>query len=322
MFLCCGDALFDLFVDSDAYANDIALSGGVGGSPLNVAIGLSRLGHHSRYFTKISQDPFGQRMRRHLDNNRIDTTLCVDTEQNTTLAIVEKNFDGSAKYVFYTDNTADASITSADLPHSLPDDIGVLHVGSYSTVLPDSGKSLLSLVDRESKRCAISYDPNLRLMVEPDIALWRHAFEQIGQHAFFIKASDEDIDELIGEGKYDEFLQRALDMGASVAVVTRGPDGAMATDATGQRVDLPGVKVIVEDTVGAGDTFQAAVLHWLVTNQHIGTGDGGKPVLSGKLDLEACVAFALQAAAITCSRRGADLPSLDVIEKALNASPG
>lgn len=316
MFLCCGDALFDLFVDSDSNANNIALSGGVGGSPLNVAIGLSRLGHHSRYFTKISSDPFGQRMRRHLNENHLDTALCVDTDQNTTLAIVEKNSDGSAKYVFYTDNTADASITSADLPSSLPDDVGVLHVASYSTVLPDTGESLLALVQRESSKRAISYDPNLRLMVEPNIKLWRQAFENIGQHAFFIKASDEDIDALIGKGQYDVFLQRCLQMGASVAVVTRGKDGAMAMDASGQKVELPGIKISVEDTVGAGDTFQAAVLHWLVANQHVEMKNG-KATLSGEFNLEACVQFALQAAAITCTRRGADLPTLKDVEATL-----
>ncbi len=314
MFLCCGDSLFDLFVDSDSQDNDIALSGGVGGSPLNVAIGLSRLGHHSRYLTRLSTDPFGQRMQRHLDNNQIDTSLCVQTGQNTTLAIVEKQNDGSAKYVFYTDNTADASINPADIPDTLPADIQVLHVASYSTVLPETGATLQALVERESQHRAISFDPNLRLMVEPDLTLWRQAFKNIGQHAFFIKASDEDVDALVGEGQYEKFLQQCLQLGAQVAVVTRGPNGAMAADANGQTVTLPGLEIEVEDTVGAGDTFQAAALHWLVSNHHIGALDHGRTQLTGELDLAACVSFAIKAAAVTCTRRGADLPRLNDIE--------
>lgn len=317
MFLSCGDALFDLFVDSNSDQNNIALSGVVGGSPLNVAIGLARLGHHSQFFTKISSDPFGQRMKRHLAENDLDTSLCVNTDQNTTLAIVEKQQDGSAKYVFYTDNTADASITKADLPPTLSSDTQFLHLASYSTVLPKTGLSLQALVARESEHLAISYDPNLRLMVEPDINLWKNAFKAIGQHAFVIKASDEDVDALLGPDKHDEFLDSCLAMGAQVVFLTRGPDGATGVDATGQRVDLPGVSITVEDTVGAGDTFHTAVLHWLVTHNHVGAVENGRAKLSGSLDLTGCVQFALQAAAITCTRRGADLPSLRDIEAIL-----
>jgi len=318
VFLCCGDALFDLFVDSSPKSNDIALSGGVGGSPLNVAIGLARLGHHSHYLTKLSTDPFGARMKAHLKQNGLDIGLCIDTDQNTTLAIVEKQADGSAKYVFYIDNTADASLNSADLPIKLPEDIRFLHVASYSTILPQTGAALIELVERESKHRAISYDPNLRLMIEPNAAVWKTAFERIASHAFVVKASDEDVDTLIGPGEYDEFLQRCIDLGAQVAFLTRGADGAMGMDCTGKRVELPGVSIDVEDTVGAGDTFHAAVLHWLYAHQHVGSIENGRSRLAGELNLAGCMNFALQAASITCTRRGADLPNLKDIELALN----
>ncbi len=317
MFLSCGDALFDLFVDSKTGENSVALSGGVGGSPLNVAIGLCRLGHHSRFLTKVSSDPFGQRMARHLQENKLDTSLCINTDQNTTLAIVEKNTDGSAKYVFYLDNTADASITHDDIPAKLPDDIKCLHVGSYSTVLPKTGAALQQLVKREAQHRAISYDPNLRLMVQPDLSVWKAAFDHITQHAFVVKASDEDVDALMGKGQHKAFLEHCLEQGAKAAFITRGPDGAMAMDASGQFVDMPGVNITVEDTVGAGDTFQASILHWLAVNQHVGPVENGRTVLSGSLNLSGCVQFALQAAAITCTRRGADLPTLADVETAL-----
>jgi fructokinase len=317
MFLSCGDALFDLFVDSDPNHNHMALSGAVGGSPLNVAIGLARLGHKSSYLTKISTDPFGQRMARHIASNDVDTSLCVTTNQNTTLAIVEKQTDGSAKYVFYTDNTADATLQTHDLPAVLPSDVKILHFASYSTVLAETGKTLQQLAAREAERCAISYDPNLRLMVEPDINLWQQAFEAFGQQAFIIKASDEDVDALMGPGQHDAFLERCIALGAQVAFITLGPDGARAMDASGSRASLPGVTITVEDTVGAGDTFQAAVLHWLVTHQHIEMSHQGKARLAGQLDLQGCLHFALTAASITCTRRGADLPSLQDVQSQL-----
>jgi len=317
MFLCCGDALFDLFVEHTAGDTDIALAGGVGGSPLNVAIGLARLGHKSYYFTKLSQDTFGQRMRRHLEKNSLDTTLCVDTDQNTTLAIVEKKPDGAANYVFYTDNTADASITIDDVPKILPEPIQFVHVASYSTVLPQTGTALLSLVQQESKQRAISYDPNVRLNVEPNQSTWQKAFEQIAPHAFLIKASDEDVETLVGAGQFEEFFTRCFSLGAQVVFLTLGAEGAWGADCHGQRVQLPGLPVNVVDTVGAGDTFQAAVMHWLAQNRHVDLSGNSKATLTGNFDLEACVRFALSAAAITCSRRGADLPSLSDVEAKL-----
>jgi len=119
----------------------------------------------------ILRSPVVSRMKAHLKQNGLDIGLCIDTNQNTTLAIVEKQADGSAKYVFYIDNTADASLSSADLPSKLPEDIRFLHVASYSTILPQTGAALIELVERESKHRAISYDPNLRLMIEPNALL-------------------------------------------------------------------------------------------------------------------------------------------------------
>jgi len=316
VYLCCGDALFDVFIESPESENSVSLSGVVGGSPLNVAIGLSRLGHHSRYFTKISSDPFGVRMARHLAENDLDTSLCIDTDQNTTLAIVEKQADGSAKYVFYIDNTADASILDTELPTRLPDDIKLLHVASYSTVLPGTGTALKQLVKRESANRLISYDPNLRLMIEPNLDVWRDSFEAIAAESFVIKASDEDVDALFGAGEYEAYFKRCFELGAQLVFLTRGPDGGIGRDANGQSVELPGVSVDVEDTVGAGDTFQAVVLHWL-SNAEVGQNSSGRFVLQGDFDLEACLQAAIVAAGITCTKKGADLPKLTELQEAL-----
>jgi len=319
VFLCCGDALFDLFIGPNSSGTDVELAGDVGGSPLNVAVGLARLGNQSRFLTRLSSDLFGQRMRAYLRQNNIDTSLCTDTSQNTTLAIVETQDDGSARYVFYTDNTADASLAREDLPTPLPADVAILHVASYSTVLPITGKTLLKFVQRESGHRAISYDPNLRLMVQPDVSRWQETFQNIASHAFVVKASDEDVDALFGVGEYDAFFQRCFDLGVQVVFLTRGPDGALAADCKGQKVDLPGVPIDVLDTVGAGDTFQAAILHWLAHYQHISTNKTGRKSLAGVLNLEQCVRFALHAAALTCTRRGADLPTLQQVTATLDA---
>lgn len=308
MFLCCGDSLFDLFVDQDTAAGAtarVALAGGIGGSPLNVASGLARLGHASAYYTGLSSDLFGERQRAWFARENIDVSLCPSTDRNTTLAVVELDEGGAARYVFYKDGTADTGLTLDDLPASLPDDVRVLHFGSYSTAAQPSGAALEAFATRESSRRIVSYDPNLRLSVEPDIERWRALFGTFADAAAFVKASDEDIDALYGADAEERFVADCLSRGVQVACITRGPDGASAFDADGHSAHSAGVPIQVVDTVGAGDTFQATALHWLGEHGHI--GDGAR--LQGRVDLDGLLSLALKAAAITCTRRGADLPT-------------
>lgn len=313
MFLSCGDSLFDMFVaeqtgaaESSADDTRISVSGVVGGSPMNVALGLSRMGHGSSYLTKLSGDLFGQRIARFLDNNNIDRTLSAPTDLNTTLAMVETQADGSAQYVFYIDNSADVSLTTAELPANLPPSIRALHFGSYSTAVEPVATALQSLAKREAGNRVISYDPNLRMSIEPDVERWRASFAQFCSSANFIKASDEDIESLFGKGQEEKFVADCFSHGAQLVYITRGPDGGSAFDQEGASAHAAGVDVKVVDTVGAGDTFQAAVLHWLASENHIGSSAS----IEGRVDLQQSLEFAARAAAITCTRRGADLPTL------------
>jgi len=319
VFLSCGDSLFDMFVasgdNSDAKSgaksvddqNDntrVSVEGVVGGSPMNVALGMARLGHSSRYLTKLSGDLFGKRIAEFLDNNAVDRSLSVPTDLNTTLAMVETDADGSALYVFYIENTADVALAADELPAILPDDVRVLHFGSYSTAVQPVAGSLQHLAARESTTRLISYDPNLRLSIEPDVDVWRASFKKFAASANLVKASDEDIESLYGKGCEDKFVADCFAHGAQLVYITRGPEGGSAFSSNGDNAVADGVSVQVVDTVGAGDTFQAAILHWLAAKNHIGDGAS----IEGSVDLQGSLAFATKAAAITCSRRGADLP--------------
>lgn len=310
MFLSCGDALFDMFVAAGAEVGGdntrISAAGVVGGSPMNVALGLSRLGHESRYLTKLSTDLFGKRIAQFLDNNSVDRTLSPPTDRYTSLAMVELADDGSARYAFYVDNTADVSLRVEDLPATLPDTVRAIHFGSYSTALEPVAGSLRSLAERETGSRIISYDPNLRVSIEPDVTLWRTTFDEFAKQANLIKASDEDIASLYGAGKEDNFVADCFSHGAQLVYITRGPDGGSAFASGGEHAITAGVRVDVVDTVGAGDTFQAAILHWLADQQHIGSSSS----IEGSVDLQASLDFAAKAAAVTCTRRGADLPRL------------
>ncbi len=311
MFLSCGDSLFDMFIQ--AAENDplrVVVDGVAGGSPMNVAVGLSRLGHECAYFTKLSGDVFGTRLQQFLTINSVDTSLCIPTELKTTLAFVDKQADGSANYSFYIDGTADTSMTEDELPASLPDTIRVLHFGSYSTAVGVASDTLKALAKREQDNRLISYDPNLRLMIEPDLDIWRSSFTSFAQAANLIKASDEDIDALVGTAtgaKAEElFVADCFNHGAEIVYVTRGAEGASVYTPDGKSASGKSKPVKVMDTVGAGDTFQAATLHWLATEKHINASGN----IQGSVDIEASLQFALDAAAVTCSRFGADLPTL------------
>ena len=315
MFLSCGDALFDLLAVPGDDAAGVRLEGHVGGSPLNVAVGLARLGNPTGYLCKNSDDLFGERIRAYLDANGVALDWVLPTARNSTLAIVQTDAAGAASYVFHIAGTADVSIREEELPASLPDALGVVHVGSYSSVVEPTAGALLALVRRESARRLISYDPNVRLSIQPDTHVWRDRFAELAGVADVVKASDEDVAALGGGARdrdaFDAFAADAIGRGVRVVLVTRGGDGAVAYAADGRVSEVPGVPVTVRDTVGAGDTFQAATLHALAAG---GAIDGGTLRLE-RVDLDALAGFATAAAAITCTRDGANLPTLAELER-------
>src|SRR5688572_9289345 len=195
MILSCGDALYDVFMGTGGVADTsrIALDARVGGSPLNVAMALSRLGQNAGFFAKVSTDPFGQNLVAHLASERVDTDLCVRTNAPTTLAVVALDDKGVPSYSFYISGTADRSLEQSDLPAQLPDAIRAVHIGSYSTALEPTATSLEELVTRERTRRFISYDPNIRPSIVPDRNLWRARVAALTARAHLVKASIEDI---------------------------------------------------------------------------------------------------------------------------------
>jgi fructokinase len=304
MILTCGDALFDVFATPGSTAS-IALDARVGGSPLNVAVAVSRLGQPAAFLSKVSTDPFGKRLLAYMESERVDTGLIVRTQAPTTLAIVALDEKGVPTYSFYIGGTADRSLERAELPARLPDAIRVVHIGSYSTALEPTASSLEALVTRERPRRFISYDPNIRPSIVPDPEIWRRRVAALTAQAHLVKASVEDIQFLYPGASVESVLADWLARGAGIAIATMGELGAVSVTkhGIGARVSARAVKVI--DTVGAGDTFQAALLTWLA--EHGRLSPDGLATLSSD-DLEALLTFAARAAAITCSRRGADMP--------------
>ena len=306
MFLCCGDALVDFFVGRADDGASIRLDGCVGGSGLNVALGLARLGRPVAFLTKNGADPCGRHILAFLQKEGIDTRFVIETDRNSTLAMVETDAAGEPRYAFYAEDSADRSLTSGELPH-LPQEIRVVHVGSYTTVLEPAASAYLALVRREYAKCFVAYDPNVRLAVEPDPEIWRQSVNRFAASAHLLKLSGEDARQLYPQRGIEALAADFIQRGLRLVVVTKGREGAVAFTAEGRSAAVPAPPVAVVDTLGAGDSFQAAMLAWLERHDALQGTD------AAALDsdaLQAMLGFAARAAAVTCSRRGADLPRL------------
>eukprot|EP00903_Cladosiphon_okamuranus_P001902 g1900.t1 len=309
MYLICGEALFDLFGETAA-GDSVAFDARIGGSPFNVAMGLARLGEDSAFFGGISNDALGERLIQKFRTEGVSERYILRTDYLTTLSLVQKDAHGSPAYTFYGANAADRMVTEADLPEFATPPM-FLHVGSYTALVDPVATALRTLIRREKPQTLISFDPNIRPTVVPDMALWRSNTEALVPHCDLIKVSDEDL-ELIAPGEtISDMARHWLQLGAGLVIVTKGGDGATAYSPNAE-VTCPGIKVSVEDTVGAGDTFQAALLAGL---KHLGATERSAVDDLQPDQLQRLLEFAVTAAGITCSRRGADLPRKAELEK-------
>lgn len=306
MYLVCGEALFDFFSEEDASGQAAKLNykAIAGGSPFNVAVGLRRLGMKSAFFAGLSTDYLGRRLQQVLKDEGISERFLVEFDAPTTLAMVAVGANGSPQYSFRGEGCADRQLQLTHLP-PLGDEIRGLHVGSFSLVVQPVGDTLLSLVKRESGKRLISLDPNVRLNPQPDIHLWRTRVAELVQHADLIKVSDEDLHLLYPDQAPESVLQGWLQHRCQLVFLTRGGDGASVFSRQHGTWSQPAVKVVMADTVGAGDTFQAALIAWL-TEQQLDSVEGLQNLSREQID--AMLGFAIRAAALTCGKTGPDLP--------------
>lgn len=301
-FAVCGEALLDVFPTAQT-ATGLTLDARIGGSPFNVAVGLQRLGQEAALVTPLSTGFLGQRLVQALREEGVDLSLAPLTAAPTTLSLVGVDQRGLPSYAFYGEGCADRGLSPDAIEH-WPPDVHAIHVGSYATVVGQTAATQRLLVERERGRSLISYDPNVRLNVEPDVGVWREQVQWMLPRTHVLKVSDEDLSLLYPGVSHEEWAAAAMAEGVRLVVVTRGAQGAWARCPSGT-VSTPSKSILVVDTVGAGDTFQAALLTWLAEQGRL-SARGVESL--GLADLERALGFAGRAAAITCSRRGADLP--------------
>jgi len=302
MILSCGDALID-FVPVRAADGREAVRPAVGGSCLNIAVGLARLGAPTGFVGGISTDLFGRMIADHAASSAVDLRHATRSEHQTTLAFV-RIVAGESHYAFYDAATASANWTY-QLGSIAFDAVDAVHIGS-TTLVHDRGAQEASALIADAKRSAtISFDPNCR----PNLVANREAYaarmSAFADQADLVRMSDVDFEYLHGDEPYAERAQALLARGAGLVVITRGTKGALAwhTSAGAIEVEAPAVEVV--DTIGAGDSFHAALLFAL---REQGCLERPKLQAAGAGELRRALSFACGCAAITCTRAGADPP--------------
>lgn len=301
MILCCGEALID-FLPVEILGGDTAFRPFNGGSIYNVAVALGRLKIPVGFYGGLSSDFFGDQLRSGLAGSGVDFSLAVSTTRSSTLAFVRFD-EGEPSYAFVDAGSAGRMLQETDLPE-LPDHITALHFGSISLIHDPAGASLARFAKRHAGQRLISLDPNIRAGQINDRDAFLQRLEQMCGIADIIKLSDVDMQWITSGASVEQQVAKWLNSGTRLVVMTRGSEGAIAYfgDAS---VSAPPQPVEVVDTIGAGDTFMAALLAYF--HQHEQLDKAGLQSLNAAV-LEEALNYAARAAALCVSRPGADPP--------------
>ncbi len=301
MILCCGEALIDMLPRTTP-AGEAAFAPYAGGAVFNTAIALGRLGAPTGFFSGLSSDLFGARLRQVLAASKVDCRYVHSSARPTTLAFVQLDH-GQASYVFYDENTAGRMLTVADLPR-LGDEVAAMLFGAISLISEPAGGTYEAFMRREHQSRVTMLDPNIRPGFIPDRDRHLRRIRAMLAMADIVKVSDEDLDWFGEPGSREEVVRGWLERGPGLVVVTHGGEGAVGYTKAGAVGVVPD-KVEVVDTVGAGDTFNGGLLASLCEQ-----GLLSKAAMAA-LPQEAvgkALTLGAKAAAVTVSRAGADPP--------------
>jgi fructokinase len=244
----------------------------------------------------------------------VDMSLVRSSDAPTPLAVVHQHDGGANTYTFHLAETSFTDLPVEAVP-ALPEDVWAIHVGTLGLAIDPPAAAYEALLERESGRRTIVLDPNVRPAVFGDQASYRTRFERIAGLATIVKLSEDDAAWIYPELELADILERIRALGPRLVAITMGTRGAVAASADGY-ARVPAVPVTVADTVGAGDSFGAALLAALAERNALEL-EATRPLDDALL--EDAVTYAVTAAAITCTRTGAVPPSRAEIDAWISA---
>jgi len=283
-----GESLIDIVTDSSGATAEV-----VGGSPANVALGLARQDIPVRLLTALGRDAHGERIRTHLAESGVVIDDASWSLTTTSTARAQIMTDGSASYSFDINWIFPALIAPAT-PR-------LIHIGSIGAFLEPGSSDLEKWVRLSAPGTLVTFDPNIRPALLDDHALAVARFERLAALAHVVKLSDEDAKWLYPAMPAPLVAESVLRLGPQLVALTKGGEGA-ALHTRGTAIDVTAPFVPVRDTVGAGDSFMAALIHEVLTVP-------GLLEMPTALGLLSAGTYSATAAALTVQRTGADLPT-------------
>lgn len=296
MIVVAGEALIDLIIDPAG-----SLNARPGGGPYNAARTIGRLGSSCTFLGVLSDDYFGEMLRRGLEDCDVSLGCPTPTPAPSTLAVARLSEQGSATYRFYLDGTSLPMLSAREAWDGLPDEYTALHVGTLGIVVEPTASVLEAVVESASHDHLIMLDPNCRPAVVTDRHRFSARVQRLLAHADLVKVSDEDVEFLLPDGGWGELIAPQLARGAVVLhTAGGGPITIMTAEGT---ATVESRKGEIVDTVGAGDIFGATAL-WAMTEA--GWRKGRRMSLA---EIVPCVETAAAAAFFACQRAGAEPPT-------------
>ncbi|WP_405825674.1 carbohydrate kinase [Streptomyces sp. NBC_01390] len=300
-----GECVADAFTEpAKGASNELALRVLPGGGPANTAVALARLGTPARFLARLSGDVFGRLFRAHLEASGVDLSDAVAAAEPSTLAVAELDAEGQAAFSFHAQNTADWQWTAAELAKVDLSTTACLHTGSLALVREPGGAVVEEFLAAAAaaEGATISIDPNVRpLLVRPEV--YRARLARWCALADILRLSEDDLELLLPGTAPEEACDTWHAAGVRLVVITLGAGGALAS-LDGERLRVPAVTTRVVDTVGAGDSFTAGLLH------HLGARGllGGRLVGLGLDEVADACRFGARVASLTCSVAGPNPP--------------
>lgn len=302
MIICCGEALIDMLPRQLESGEEVFLPVS-GGAVFNTAIALGRLGAPVGCISGISTDMFGEQLIESLHSSGVDTRYCVRSDQPTTLAFV-KISNGQAQYTFMDENSAGRMLSVADLPE-LPEHLQALHFGAISLIPEPCGTAYETLMQRNHEKAVISLDPNIRPNFIDDPKSHRARINRMIAMSDIVKVSDEDLNWIAPTTSSGQAIGHMItDNGVSIVILTKGDQGVEVHTQEGS-FEVAAISVEVVDTIGAGDSFNGGFLEGL---RQTGLLDKSALGSASHDDLKPAIELAVNVAAITVSRAGANPP--------------